>query len=82
MPTPEVRRIEPLLDAFPLAPELKRNDYEAAAQIYRTCRQNGVTIRSTIDCLIAQICLKHHSPLLAKDRGFVHIAHFFPLQLY
>ncbi|MDJ0706452.1 MAG: hypothetical protein QNJ46_24545 [Leptolyngbyaceae cyanobacterium MO_188.B28] len=24
-------------------------------------------IRSTIDCLIAQICLKHHAPLFAKD---------------
>ncbi|MCG8363060.1 MAG: PIN domain nuclease [Pseudanabaenales cyanobacterium] len=82
LPTPEVRWIKPLLDAFPLAPELERNDYSAAAQIYRTCRQNGVTIRSTIDCLIAQICLKHNFPLLAKDRDFVHIARFFPLQLY
>ncbi len=80
--TPEAQRIEPLLAAFQLAPELDRRDYGAAAQIYRTCRHNGVTIRSTIDCLIAQICLKQNYALLAKDRDFVQIARFFPLQLY
>lgn len=82
LPTSEAQRIESLLEAFSLVPELERADYQAAAYIYRTCRTKGVTIRSAIDCLIAQICLKHNSTLLAKDRDFVRIAQFFPLQLH
>jgi predicted nucleic acid-binding protein len=82
LPLSEADRIESLLAAFPLAPELERADYSAAAQIYRTCRTKGITIRSTIDCLIAQICLKHDSLLLAKDRDFVQMARFFPLRFY
>jgi predicted nucleic acid-binding protein len=77
----EANRIENLLEAFPLSPEFDRNDYCAAAHIYRTCRNKGITIRSVIDCLIAQTCLVHGYPLLAKDRDFVHIAQYFPLQL-
>ena len=80
--TAEAERIESLLSAFAFAPELDRTDYGAAALIYRTCRARGVTIRSTVDCLIAQICLKHRVPLLAKDRDFAQISRFFPLQLY
>ncbi len=81
LPDPEAKRIENLLEAFPLAPEFDRADYSAASHLYRTCRSNGITIRSTIDCLIAQICLKHNYSLLAKDRDFIQIARYFPLQL-
>src|SRR6184192_1143509 len=31
--------------------------YGEAAQIYFHCRRQGVTIRSTVDCLIAQIAI-------------------------
>jgi predicted nucleic acid-binding protein len=81
LPDPEAHRIEQLLQVFPLLPESDRTDYCEAAQLYRTCRSNGITIRSVIDCLIAQICIKHHCPLLAKDRDFVHISRFCSLQL-
>lgn len=30
-----------------------------AAQLYVRCRRQGVTIRSTVDCLIAQIAIEH-----------------------
>ncbi|NJM95131.1 MAG: PIN domain nuclease [Acaryochloridaceae cyanobacterium CSU_5_19] len=81
LPETEANQIEILLQAFPLTCEPERQDYCAAAQLYRTCRSQGLTIRSVIDCLIAQICLKHEYSLLAKDRDFVHIARYFPLQL-
>ncbi|MBS0366270.1 MAG: PIN domain nuclease [Proteobacteria bacterium] len=64
-----------------MAPELGRSDYEAAATIYRTCRVRGFTPRSTIDCLIAQQCLREGYTLLACDRDFSVIARFFPLRL-
>jgi predicted nucleic acid-binding protein len=81
LPAPQAKKLEVLFEAFQMTPDLDRNDYIAAAHIYRTCRDNGITIRSVIDCLIAQTCLKHCDSLLAKDRDFVYIARYFPLRL-
>jgi hypothetical protein len=68
------------LSAYPLVPEPTPADYEQAAAIYRTCRERGHTIRSTIDCLIAQLCLRDGYELLAKDRDFDAIGAAFPLR--
>lgn len=73
-------KISKLLAAFDSPEELTNADYQNAAKIYRTCRKSGVTIRSTIDCLIATICLKSGYSLLGKDRDFESIALHFPLQ--
>jgi len=48
--------------------------YALAAAIYMRCRRAGVTIRSTIDCLIAQIAIEHGAGLLHDDRDFVQMA--------
>ena len=69
-----------VLSAFPLAPELTRSDYEGAASIYRTCRAAGTTPRSAIDCLLAQLCLRHDYELLTRDRDFDAIGRHFPLK--
>lgn len=42
--------------------------YVAAADVYRQLRASGVTIRSTIDCLIARLAHEHDVLLLSKDR--------------
>jgi predicted nucleic acid-binding protein len=68
------------LSSFALAPELTRPDYEGAAAIYRACRDRGTTPRSTIDCLIVQLCLRHDYELLSRDRDFEMIARVFPLK--
>lgn len=70
----EAVRIGRLLEAFDDLPEPERTDYLEAARIFRTCRSRGHTIRSTIDCLIAQGCLRHDLALLTKDRDFRVIA--------
>lgn len=77
----EASRIQHLLTAFPWVPEPNRQDYLAAAAIYRRCRAGGRTIRSSIDCILAQLCLRHRLPLLTKDRDFTYIADFYPLIL-
>ena len=48
--------------------------YEHAANLYITCRRQGITIRGTIDCLIAQIAIEHQLRLLHNDRDFSQIA--------
>ena len=73
-------RVADVLSSFEMAPELERPDYEGAAAIYRTCRARGSTPRSTIDCLIAQLCLRHGYELLTRGRDFEAIARFFPLK--
>ncbi|SMM97913.1 PIN domain protein [uncultured Candidatus Thioglobus sp.] len=55
------------------------NSYEQAAEIYRKCRQNGITPRSTIDCLIVQCAIENNLILLHNDRDFSKIAEVYPL---
>lgn len=42
-----------------------------SAQNYRMLRKQGITIRKTIDCLIATYCIETKTPLLFSDRDFV-----------
>ncbi|WP_035054648.1 type II toxin-antitoxin system VapC family toxin [Andreprevotia chitinilytica] len=77
----QAERIANLLDAFDRLLEPQHADYVAAARIYRLCRSKGFTIRSTIDCLIAQLCLRDQITLLTKDRDFQSIAECTALRL-
>lgn len=54
--------------------------FEQAADIYRTGRSVGVTIRSSFDCLIAACAIRNGVPLLHCDRDFTAIARFTRLQ--
>jgi len=51
-----------------------RNSFEAAAYMNFLCRRSGVTVRSTIDLLIAQTAIEHRVPLLHNDSDFDRIA--------
>lgn len=42
----------------------------ASAENYRRLRERGVTVRRTIDCLIASACLRRGLALLHADRDF------------
>ena len=42
----------------------------ASAENYRYLRSKGVTIRKTIDCLIATFCIEKGHALLHRDRDF------------
>jgi predicted nucleic acid-binding protein len=41
-----------------------------SAQNYRSLRKSGITIRSTIDCLIATFCIAEGHQLLHRDSDF------------
>lgn len=45
-----------------------------AAQLYRTARRAGVTVRSGVDCLIAACALRHGATVLHRDRDFDALA--------
>jgi len=57
-----------------LRPTQGLDSFAAAADLYRRCREHGITPRSTGDCLIALIAIEHQVPLLHSDRDFEQIA--------
>lgn len=61
----------------------ERESYAAAAQIYFTCRKKGITVRSSIDCLIVQTALENNLKLLHNDKDFENIKKAIPtLEFY
>ena len=67
--------------AFPiLESPLTGAVFEEAAQLYRTARRAGVTVRSSVDCLIAACAIRHGLPVLHDDRDFSLLAQVSPLE--
>jgi len=56
--------------------------YINSALIYRKGRKKGITIRKTIDFLIAQLAIENGLYLLHKDDDFNKIATFTELKIY
>lgn len=52
--------------------------YESAAKLFFLCRRNGLTIRSTIDCIIAQIAIEQDLTLLHNDQDYRRIQSVMP----
>ena len=53
-----------------------------AAKIYVDCRRLGITIRSTIECIIAQTALEHDLMLLHNDRDFIAMTRVVSLKFF
>jgi len=53
-----------------------------AARLFRRLRGRGITVRGTIDCIIAQTCLEHDVELLSPDVDFRRIAEVARLRLW
>lgn len=56
-------------------------DFDAAAAIFRRCRESGVTPRGLIDCMIAAVAWRHDAALLCRDRDLERIAGVIGIQL-
>jgi predicted nucleic acid-binding protein len=56
------------------------DDYVRSAQIYRHLRRKGITIRKSVDCMIAAVALAHNVFLLHNDRDFFPIENHFGLR--
>jgi predicted nucleic acid-binding protein len=78
----EYREVKASLLTFPILSLKSPDSYIAAAELFRKCRKRGLTIRSTIDLLIAQISLEHGATLLHNDRDFEAIAQVCDIRIY
>ena len=74
------RDLDRALGTYPRIPTESR-DFESAAAIYRTCRRNGDTPRSLLDCLIAAVALRVDAAVLHNDRDFDVIARHVGLRI-
>ncbi|MEI6252485.1 MAG: PIN domain nuclease [Mycobacteriaceae bacterium] len=56
-------------------------DFDAAARIYRRCRQAGVTPRGMVDCMIAAVAHRRDLALLAWDADMFRVAEVIGIEL-
>ena len=77
----EYRQVKKALLSFPLLSLQGTESYVAAAELYRACRKKGLTIRGTIDLLIAQTAIENHARLLHNDRDFDALARISGLKI-
>ena len=66
----EHQQVRASLLAFESLPLAGKESYLAAAELYRACRKRGLTVRSTVDLLIAQTALEKNASVLHQDRDF------------
>ncbi len=76
----DVRRARAALDRLLFQPMVGRAVALASARNYRALRVRGVTVRKTIDMLIATFCLENGHRLLHADRDFVPIVEHLGLE--
>jgi predicted nucleic acid-binding protein len=78
----EAKLVEQHLRAFPVMRLEGLDDFALAASLYRTARGAGVTIRNTLDCLIAAPCVRTGAPLLHSDADFDRLASCSSLKVF
>jgi predicted nucleic acid-binding protein len=69
------------MNALPVVESpLRREVFEEAAGLYRSARRASLTIRSSVDCLIAVCAIRHGLAVLHNDRDFEALARVSPLE--
>ena len=53
-----------------------------AAEIYRSLRRKGITLRKSVDCIIASVAIENNIPLLHNDEDFKAIEEHYGLKCY
>ena len=67
----DVATARQLFRSLALLPMLSGSNAWKAAENYRQLRSRGITVRKTIDGIIATACIEANLPLLFSDRDFL-----------
>jgi predicted nucleic acid-binding protein len=54
--------------------------FEEAAKLFLACRVDGITPRSSVDCLVAATAIAYDVPVFHDDRDFENIKRVLPLK--
>lgn len=76
----EHRQVEKMMDTL-LFLEMNKETFILAADIYRSLRLRGITVRKTLDCMIAAVAIENKVLLLHHDRDFDPIEKYCGLQI-
>ena len=68
--TKSLNQAKQLLESLEYRDMLNKQLAYQAADYYRLLRQKGITVRKTMDVMIATFCIEHHLPLLHRDQDF------------
>lgn len=61
---------------------MRQATFLRSAEIYRSLRKQGLTIRKPVDCMIASVAIEYDIHLLHNDRDFDNIAKHSKLRIY
>lgn len=59
---------------------LRSDLFDDAVQLYRSARRAGVTVRSSVDCLIAACAIRNNVEVVHRDRDYSALAQVSPLR--
>lgn len=75
------RRAQTAMLAFPVVESpLEEDVFLQAVDLYRASRRVGITVRSSVDCLIAACAIRHDLEVLHRERDFDALARVSPLR--
>lgn len=68
-------KLKTYLDTFEIyEPRNPRETFAKAALVYFQCRKKGITVRSSVDCLIIEIAREHRLKILHNDSDYERIS--------
>jgi predicted nucleic acid-binding protein len=67
--------------AVPVQLPTEPTDYDVAAELFRTCRRRGETVRKLTDCLIAAVAVRDRVAVLHADADFAALARHTALEV-
>ena len=65
------------LEPFQYFPHFSKKYFDLGAEIFRSCRKRGITVRKSLDCLIAANCLIDGIAIAHHDRDFRQISRIY-----
>lgn len=69
------RRAREAMFSLPIVESpLAEGVFSEAVDLYRNARRTGLTVRSSVDCLIAACAIRHDLEVLHRDRDYAAIA--------
>ena len=69
------------LQAFQMWPTMTPGLEVTAAENYRSLRKRGITIRNTVDCVVASFCIENGHELLHNERDYDSFEKYLGLQV-
>jgi predicted nucleic acid-binding protein len=62
--------------------EPSQETHVEAAEVFTNCRGKGITVRKSVDCVLASLAMEYDLEILHRDKDFDYIAKVYPLRVF